>query len=499
MTISSIKPKSAVFFATGDTRYIKAADRQRLTVALRADASDNRIHEELRLLNEAVSDQAKRAGTNTVGPGCYTASLYATGKGSTHPFLTDEQSDFIPPEFALMMKRLGVHFNRKIGPDGKPMPIRLVQSASGRTGASPEYFREQLKLQPENAEVWNNYGAYLAGRGRYEDAISAFETAHGLDPLYVTASANLAKRVWQHYGNVQRAKELYEEAVSVAEPSVPSWILTDFAIFCAEALSDYGQAADLHDRAAQDENFPLARAQQALFMLERKQDPSKAAALLASSLESQPNNPQILVVAARADFFYLGNREAAREKLHKACSLNPSDVYLLRWAADLCAMTGDSYSAAYYYRKAIKRHPHEAELHGNYGLALLMERKLEAAERHLKKAIRSSPNQFAFQVNLASTLWAAGKQAEAIALIRDLIDDGPPPEIELEVTAMSYLTTPSSRREAAPRIRQLIAGGVKADATTVRCMARDMSSDDRETAERLARAIEGNDSIPPEW
>ena len=30
MTISSIKPKGAVFFATGDTRYIKAVDHQRL-------------------------------------------------------------------------------------------------------------------------------------------------------------------------------------------------------------------------------------------------------------------------------------------------------------------------------------------------------------------------------------------------------------------------------------------------------------------------------------
>ena len=127
---------------------------------------------------------------------------------------------------------------------------------------------------------------------------------------------------------------------------MPSWILTDFAIFSDEALSDYGQAADLHDRAAQDKSYPLAWAQKALFMLERKGDPSEASALLAAALESQPDNPQILAVAARADFFYLGNPEAACRKLHKACSLNSNDVYLLRLAADLCAMTGDSYSAA---------------------------------------------------------------------------------------------------------------------------------------------------------
>ena len=153
----------------------------------------------------------------------------------------------------------------------------------------------------------------------------------------------------------------------------------------------------------------------------------------------------------------------------------------------------------YYYRKVIKRQPYDAEVHGNYGLALLMERKLEGALRHLKKAARSSPDHFGIQTNLAATLWAAGKKAEAIALIRDIIDAGPPPEIELEIMAMSYLTTPSSRPDAALRIRQLIAGGARADGTTVRCMARDMSRDDTETGEKLARTIEGKDSFPSDW
>lgn len=149
MTVGSVKPKSAVFFATGDASSIRAAERQELVLSLRSGASDEQIHEKMRLLNESVSTR-----TNTVSPGCYTSSLHTTGSGSSRPFLTDEQpGDFIPPEFALMMKRFGIQFNRKIGPDGKPMPIRMVQSASARSGGSPEYFREQLKLQPENAEI----------------------------------------------------------------------------------------------------------------------------------------------------------------------------------------------------------------------------------------------------------------------------------------------------------------------------------------------------------
>lgn len=495
MTVSSVKPKSAVFFATGDANSIKAAERQGLVLSLRSAASDERIHNQMRQLNEAVSTR-----TNTVSPGCYTSSLHATGSGSSRPFLTDEQpGDFIPPEFTLMMKRFGIEFNRKVGPDGKPMPIRMVQSASARSGGSPEYFREQLKLQPENAEVWNNYGSFLAGRRRNDDAISAFEKAHELDPSYVTASANLAKQVWLHQGDVARTYELYRQAVAVAEPSVPSWILSDFAIFCDEALSDSGQAAALHDRAAQDENYPLAAAHRGLFLLKNKIDPSKAKELFTFALEKQPDNPQILRLAGQADFFWLQNPEAAREKLNKACSLDPNDAYLLRLTADVCLTMGDSFSAAYYYRKLIKRQEYDAEVHGNYGLALLMERKAEGALRHLSRAARVAPDNLTIRTNLAATLWARGKRREAVSLMRTIMNVSSPPQIELEANALFCIAEPRSASEATSRMRQLITDGIQADGTTLRAMVLERAGSERKAADQLAQIIEGKSPIPSDW
>jgi Tfp pilus assembly protein PilF len=495
MTVSSVKPKAAVFFATGDADSIKTVEREQLVLAIRSGFSDEQIHDQLRRLNEAVSTR-----TNTVSPGCYTSSLHATGSGSSQPFLTDEQQgDFIPPEFALMMKRFGIQFNRKIGPDGQPMPIRMVGSTSGRSGGTPEYFREQLKLQPENAEVWNNYGSFLAGRRHYDEAIEAFEKAHVLDPSNVTASANLAKQVWLRRGDTTQANRLYTEAVAATEPSVPSWILADFAVFCDEALADPGKAIQLYDRASKDKNYPLATAQQALFILKRQNDLAKAKKLLAFALGKQPDNALILRLAAQADYFYFKNSEAAREKLHKACSLDPNDIYSLRLAADVCLTLDDSFSAAYYYRKLIKREKYDAEVHGNYGLALLMERKLDGAMRHLSKAARSAPDNFSIRANLAATLWAMGRQAEATALMHKIIDSSPSPEIELEVTAMLYLAVPMSRSKAASRLRQLITLGTRGDGSTVRCMTRGKSRSDREAGEQLANVVEAKVAVPSEW
>jgi hypothetical protein len=137
MTITKVRPKSEVLVVVGDSGSITADEQADLTLILRSGANDTTIQEKLRDLNVAVS-----ARTTTVSAGCYTASLHATGLGSGRPFLTNEQQgDFIPPDSAHMLSRMGLQLNRGIGPDGKPLPIREVQSAVAMMGNSDEYFR----------------------------------------------------------------------------------------------------------------------------------------------------------------------------------------------------------------------------------------------------------------------------------------------------------------------------------------------------------------------
>jgi Flp pilus assembly protein TadD len=495
MTVSSTKPKAASFFAAGEADKITSAERDRLRLSLRAGVSDSRIHEKLRQVNEAVS----RRTNDTVSIGCYTASLHATGTGSSQSFLTDEQSgSFIPPETTELWNRLGLRFNPQIGPDGRSVPVRLVQSGSVVIGASPEYFREQFKLQSGNAELWNNYGNFLRGRRHSEKAIEAYRKAIELNPAYAIALSNLAAMLWDK-GDIAEAEQLYVRAVAASEPSVPAVVLSDFATFCDEALSQTQRAALLHERAASDENFPLARARQALFILKHENESDQANPLLAQALARQPENPQVLYLAGKADWFYNKDSAAALAKLHKACSLDPRDVNVLGMAAYAAMKSGDSASAAYYCRKLLKVFP-TAEVQANYAMALLMEGKPEGALRHLSKAARFSPGDrmtSIIRTIRAATLWVLRRHDEAIALMHTILNTSLPPEIELEVLGMLHWASPTSASDTNQRIRQLIESGVRGDGYTIRSMVRNKPRSERDSGYRLADIIEGMLEFPP--
>jgi Flp pilus assembly protein TadD len=500
MTVSGVKPKGEIYLATGDADWIKPRDYEDLLLALRSGATDERIFEQLKTLNEIISIRSSRFRPGTISPGCYTASLHATGAGSGRPFLTDEeQGDFIPPHSLAAWTLVGHQLVRKRDTFGRPIPIRLNREVVAKGGGSIESLNEQLKLRPDNAEVWNNKGSALMHQRRWDEAAEAFEKAITLNPSYVAALANLAKLTWLQRKDFAEAARLYSSAVSAAGESVPPWVLSDFATFCHEALGDDQRAADLHSRAARDDNYPLAAAQQAYFVLNSEHDLDRADKLIEHALSKAPNDPNIICLAGMIDRYGHKNLVAANEKFHKACSLDPRNALALGQAAESSLLVGDSASAAYYYRKLIGRIDYDAKVHCNYGLALLLEKKLRGALRQLSEAADSAPDHLTIRVNLVAALWANGKRAEAMGLMRTLMVPDSPPEIALEANALYYLADPHSRDKATARMKQLIANGINVNGVTVRAMVSTRPRNEREDADRLAKIIEGKVAVPAHW
>jgi len=496
LTVTSIKPKSAQLFATGVGDAITAAEREQLELMLRLNAPDRSIQERLSEVNAAVSRRTETPEGKIVSEGCYAASLHATGRGSSRPFLIDEQKgDVLPPELETYLRSAGLRLKPKIGPDGKPLPMRVRTSGFGTQGASPEWFREQLKLQPDNADLRDRYGFYLVGKSKLDEAMNEFELAKTLDPSYAPAIAHLAHQYWLHRRDTSEADRLYSEAIDVAGSSPPAWILSDCAGFCDEGLTDPQRARELHERAIEDKGFPLAKARLGYFLMKHGQETERADALFADALEL-PDNPDILVLAGRADWLFKGDREVARTKLQKACTLNPTHVPTLRLTAYVCLALEDGGSAAYYYRKVIGRGQRDSQVHANYGLALLMDHKFEGALRHLSKAHRSGSNDPAVAVNLAATLWVLRRGTEAIALLREILSHSPPPEIEVEILAMLRLAAPPAAKEMI-RLRELIATGHRGDGITLRTMVRYKSGIERDLSLQLSDIIEGKAAVPP--
>jgi Tfp pilus assembly protein PilF len=492
LTVSSIEPKSGQLFATGAGDLITASEREQLETMLRSDLDADSIQEQLSQVNVEVSGR-----TTTVSAGCYAASLHATGHGSSRAFLTDDQTgDFIPPEVEDLLRRMGISLERATGPDGRPSPLVVPGTSTVMVGGSPEYFRDQLKLQRNNAQLRDNYGVHLVGKGKLDKAMDEFELAKTLDPSYAPAFAHLAQQYWLYKRDMAEAQRLYAEAVDDASPSVPAWILTDFAAFCDEALEDTQRARELHDRAVGAENSPGARAGLGYFLLKHGQEIERANSLLDDALGEEPGNPHILRLVGEADWHYRGDREAGRERVVKGCILNPADAVALRVAADMCIVLGDSFSAAYFYRKLMKRVPADWQIEANYGLALFLERKPDGALRRLSRARRSVPNDPVVLTNTGATLWALRRRVDATALMRETLSQNPPPEIEMELLAMLRVAEPPASKEMA-RLRDLISSGHRGDGRTIRVMVRHSSPADRDVGRQVADVIEGKAEISP--
>jgi Flp pilus assembly protein TadD len=500
MAISGMKPKSEIYLHTGDSKSIKPRDYGDLLLTLRSGAADARMFELLKTLNEVISIRSSRIGPGTISPGCYVASVHSTGAGSGRPFLTDEQQgDFIPPQAAEMLRRAGIQFARKRDAFGRPMPIRMEQEAVAVGWGSIDKLNRQLKLQPDNAEIWNNKGSALFQQRRWDEATEAFQKAITLDPSNLHALANLAKVAWFHEKNFAEADRLFALAVKAAGESVPSWVLSDFATFCHEALGDDARAADLHSQAARDDNYPLAMGRLAYFILDSQNDLDRADELIALALSKAPNDANILCLAGLIDLHGHKNQVAANAKFHKACSHDPHNTFALGLAANYSLLLGDSTSAAYYYRKLIARIDYDAAVHGNYGLALLLDKKPRGAVKHLSGAADSAPGDLNICINFAAALWADGKRANALEIMRNLMAPDSPPQIDLEANALYYVADLHSRDKAIARMKQLITSGITTSGVTVRAMVSARPRKEREDADRIANIIEGRIAVPAHW
>jgi hypothetical protein len=173
--------------AGGGGEFVTDEEKKLLERLLRSGVPAERLREEMAKLNEQVA-----ARTDGVSRGCYTATQLATGHGQTQPFLVEQVGYFNPPEFEELFKLFGLVLIPKTLPDGTPAPIQLDASSSARYHASPEFFREQFKLRPDDSELWNNYGVYEQGHGRIDKAVEAYEKALELDPQNAHAATNLA-------------------------------------------------------------------------------------------------------------------------------------------------------------------------------------------------------------------------------------------------------------------------------------------------------------------
>ena len=233
--------------------------------------------------------------------------------------------------------------------------------ATQRSGNTEAFHREQLRSKPNDAAVWNNYGAFLLDVQHDPlGAEKAFRKALELDSNEPNAEGNLAN-VLKDRGELDAAEELYRHAL-VANPV-----------------------------------NTLVRRNYAVFLSLNRNDPKAAAKLYREGLKLDPGN----------DTLTKGLEEVPTRKSYiKAIEDDPDNPDSHNsYGVFLECSENDPEGAEAAYRRALELDPDHVNASGNLAIRLWRIGDLDAAEKLLKRALASDPSNILQRNNLAEFLF----------------------------------------------------------------------------------------------
>ncbi|MBC8069823.1 MAG: tetratricopeptide repeat protein, partial [Deltaproteobacteria bacterium] len=133
--------------------------------------------------------------------------------------------------------------------------------------------------------------------------------------------------------------------------------------------------------------------------------------------------------------------DRARAELERALVLAPDDARTELTLGNLLRKRKDYAPAIVHLRRATELDPAQADAWNNLGIALELDRQLPAAQRALEQALELAPKRTLFRENLARVLGAQGKDADAIAAYRAVLEQDESAVGSLKGMALMLLRT----------------------------------------------------------
>src|ERR1043165_8762788 len=305
-----------------------------------------------------------------------------------------------------------------------------------RDGALDRDDRSDLK-----ASVVARVGACLRQGGEFEPARERLIEALALEPGNHWTLSELAE-CERALGNVAQARRRYRE--SLEANSDDHWTRGPLAPLeggagnLDEAVKLYEQILVVEPKAA------WAKVELAQVVADADQE--RAATLLASALEDDPNYPwahaQLGNLARRN-----GRLEEARTHSQRAAAAAPSATWVLHEQADVCRQLGRMQEAYTHLEHARGLNPYDAVTYGYFADLLRHEGKNKEALANLEKAVEIDPAYTWAWREQAELKALAGRHADADAAYQKACDLEPGEAINDGLKA--FLLRCQGRREAA--------------------------------------------------
>ena len=237
-------------------------------------------------------------------------------------------------------------------------------------------------------------GTHLEGRGRVDEAISAFERAASLDPRAADIPAELAA-LYARQGNLTAARESAETALKIDPDNVDAHrVLGGILASMVESEGNGAKAAGTDtarlaidhlergrrpDGTDQDTGLDIALAR--LYM--RLDDNQKAVEVLHRVTEYEPDAGEAYVLLARAETA-LGHPDKAIEAVELAADGNPR---LLPTLAQLYEDQKQWANAAHTYEQLAEVNPTSLDVKTRWAAALLQQDDNDAAANKAKELL----------------------------------------------------------------------------------------------------------------
>ncbi|MBI1373014.1 MAG: tetratricopeptide repeat protein [Phycisphaera sp.] len=292
--------------------------------------------------------------------------------------------------------------------------LGVVARNLGDMASAEAYFRQGLKINPQDAKLYVHLGRVYQFRGQSQQAKALFRKSIELDDRASTRF-NLAvvHEALKEYADAERE---YKRAIELGDLSAAHdrlGLLYFRQGRLADAELQYQQAI-----ATEPESVSAHMHMGELRIARRQSMEAMAEYMIVLKLE--PENAEAHFRAALA-FVELGEMQRALVHMQNAVKYDPKDPVKWVSAGNLMMKVGRPDGAVVAYGEALKLQPGVATTHDSLGQALAATGKLDAAIEQFNKAIELDKTSAAFHDNLGVALARQKKFEPAAAAFRQAI------------------------------------------------------------------------------
>jgi tetratricopeptide (TPR) repeat protein len=299
------------------------------------------------------------------------------------------------------------------------MRTAIAAQQHGDNQSAIENFRKVLAIRPDIVEARAGLGAALAASGQLDAAIAEDTAALDAAPDKTAVRLNLGTAYYKK-GDLAHAREQFE-AVHAAKPlDVSAAVMLGYVY---NKMGRYAEAVDLLTPFEPDHDSNMELEYALAFSLIQTGNVQEGISRM-EKVAKATNRADAYVIAGAA---LLKGHEmtGARIDLEAAMHLDQSIPGVASMAGQACYALEDMKSATLYFQTALRQNPRDFDANLDLGAIRLDEQNFDDARPLLELAVELQPRSPIARLEMAKLDVILEKNAEAAAVLEDLVKAAP--------------------------------------------------------------------------